>query len=628
MRVDANPAAAATPGELDPVERVKQSVAALRRRWYVLLVPLLLGALFGWFSAPQAVEVNDLGIPVPTTRYYRATHVLISETRDAVPSDDDQSSVNLAQAAYLVDTGEVPLKVAETLGVPVDDVEDSLLGLPRQEVQSVEVQAIGTDQDMVVELSDAAAAQLLVTLQTQADTDADSARDQILAQLDDLDVQIKELDVRLAGDPPDRPQLEAQQRSLANQYSLVYEQFSQLANTPEPTAGLTSLEGARAEQISKDVYDQTVQTIREGADYVTGATTTVPENAAGSDEPGEGASRSVRTLLGGVAGLVAGVAVVLLMDRFDRRLRRREDVEAATGLTVVAEIPPLKRTEQRGLEVVAHTQPRSRAAEAYRVVRGAVMFRLTVGGGEAPGAGRGEDREAIVLMVTSASPTEGKTTTVANLAAVLAEGGLSVMVINCDFRRPRVKQYLIHREAEAGAEAMEVDVPGLGAVVVSDTEIDKVRLVTGIGEGDPDINPLQVVAAQRKVIEMARPRFDVILLDTAPFLTTNDASELLAHTDQVLLVVRGGKTKVDSARRTGEILERFAAPVLGVVLNDSDDSPAAQYYYGYGDARSRSSRGRDRASGSDQAGATAQGPATNGQAETSSHDVSPSGPPG
>ena len=80
---------------------------------------------------------------------------------------------------------------------------------------------------------------------------------------------------------------------------------------------------------------------------------------------------------------------------------------------------------------------------------------------------------------------------------------------------------------------------------------------------------------------MARGRYDVILLDTAPFLTTNDASELLSETDHVLLVVRAGKTRRLAAHRTAEILERFDAPVLGVVMNDSDETPAAQYYYTY-----------------------------------------------
>ncbi len=279
--------------------------------------------------------------------------------------------------------------------------------------------------------------------------------------------------------------------------------------------------------------------------------------------------------MGGIVGLGLGAGLVLLLDRFDGRLRRRDDVESATGLTVVAEIPPLNRKQQRSLEVVTVAQPRSRSAEAYRVVRGAVLFGL---GGERPA-----DGGAIVLMVTSANPGEGKTTTAANLAAVLAEGGFSVLVVNCDFRRPQVHRYLLESPDEVRPPTSGLDV----AVRPRPTRIPGVRLVTGLGEDDDEVNPLEIVALQRKVIERARAHVDVIVLDTAPFLATNDASELLQLTDQVLMVVRSGKTTAEAAHRTSEILERFDAPTLGVVFNDSAESHAAQYYYGYGESGTR-----------------------------------------
>lgn len=166
----------------------------------------------------------------------------------------------------------------------------------------------------------------------------------------------------------------------------------------------------------------------------------------------------------------------------------------------------------------------------------------------------------------------------ANLAAVLAEGGLNVLVVNCDFRRPRIHDFLLD-------DRLPDEDPGnLGVLRPRPTRIPGVRLVTGIGENQSDVNPLEVVAQQRRVIEMALPHLDVILLDTAPFLATNDASELLPLTDQVLLVVRSGTTTAEVAHRTAEIMERFAAPVLGVVFNGSDEAHGAQYYYyGYGE---------------------------------------------
>lgn len=574
MRVD--DAAMSPRTELDPRAQLRRFFGAVRRRWYLVLIPAVLGALLGWFSVspPPTVE-NSTGatVTIPRATYYRATHVLIRESSGSDQSGT-QSPVSLSQAAYLVNTGQVPVRVAEQLGLDVDEVEASLLGLPREQVSSIEVQAVGEDGQQVVAMADAAAAELLVVLKTQADADAATARDKVVARLDDLDRQISDLNAQIATLPPNLTQLEAQQRSLSNQYSLVFEQFSALANSPEPGAGLVSLEGAKAEEISESTYDATRKTIRDGADYVTGSPTTVPEGSTEVVEPTEEeASRPTRAVLGGLVGLALGIGIVLLLDRFDARLRRREDVEAATGLTVVAEIPPMVRKSQRSMSILAMEKPRSRSAEAYRVVRGAVMYDL--GNRERPADGR----RAAVIMVTSANPGEGKTTTVANLAAIMAEGGLDVLVVNCDFRRPRIHDYLLDEGAP------DDDPAGLGVLRPRPTCISGVRLVTGIGEGDGQANPIEVVAQQRRAIDIALDEVDVILLDTAPFLATNDASELLPLTDQVLLVVRSGKTTAEVAHRTAQVMQRFAAPVLGVVFNGSEESHGAQYYYyGYTDA--------------------------------------------
>ncbi|HEY5154881.1 MAG TPA: CpsD/CapB family tyrosine-protein kinase, partial [Acidimicrobiales bacterium] len=185
------------------------------------------------------------------------------------------------------------------------------------------------------------------------------------------------------------------------------------------------------------------------------------------------------------------------------------------------------------------------------------------------------------VMVTSPGPGEGKTTTVSNLAAVLAEGGLSVLVVNCDFRRPRVQKYLID-EPEDGPDADLLGViASTGQVRAVATKMPHVRLVTGIGEDDQDANPIEIVGIQKRLIAFARQHYDVVLLDTAPFLTTNDASELLADSDAVVLVVRCGKTRREAARRASELLFRLEAPLLGTVFTDSADAPSAEYYYHY-----------------------------------------------
>ena len=152
----------------------------------------------------------------------------------------------------------------------------------------------------------------------------------------------------------------------------------------------------------------------------------------------------------------------------------------------------------------------SRAAEAYRAIRTSLLFQqtsLTITeqdsiNGLTHGNGRDyiadgpfldpvfepEQQERLVIMVTSAAPREGKTNTSANLAAVFAEAGASVLIINCDFRRPT-----IHRLLNVD------DIPR----TVQSTSIPGVKIVTNVLE-DPNANPSQVVAAQRQVIAAAR----------------------------------------------------------------------------------------------------------------------------
>lgn len=626
MRVDDD--AAPIGIELDPRARLRHYTGAFRRRWFLVAVPVLLGAMLGFFTAPQPASTKN-GKPVQTTvapsPYYKAAHVLIQDNQTSSGSNSSAPSVNLAQTAYLVSTGEIPAKVAQTLGLSTDDVEARLTAVPRTDVNSIEVQAVGADPAQAVQIADTAAAELVATLKAQADSAFTTQRDGLLAQITKLNQDLDDLNTKIAANPPNRTELEAQQRSLSNQYSTVFQQFTDFANRPAPTAGLTTLSKAKARAITASEYRTFLQAIRDGA--VSGSTTTTtiaPGAAEKVAAPGKPAGAATRSIIGGIAGLMLGVGLVLLLDRFDGRLRRRDDVEAATRFVVVAEIPPLPRKESRSTHLQALDSPRSRSAEAYRVVRGAAVYALS---SMPPPKVNGTANPAAVLMVTSAQPGEGKTVTASNLATVFAEGGLQVLVLNCDFRRPRIHKYLIEHDEPTAAGAPAHGAPATnGSAVRPDptrprpTRIPGVDLITGIGENDPDVNPLEVLALQNRIIAARRADYDVIILDTAPFLTTNDASELLRYTDLVLAVVRSGKTTAESAHRLSEVLRRFSAPVLGVVFNASEETSGAQYYY-YGYTEPPGARDQPGA------GPTGPGPTPPAPARPTTGPTSPAPPP-
>jgi Mrp family chromosome partitioning ATPase len=119
-----------------------------------------------------------------------------------------------------------------------------------------------------------------------------------------------------------------------------------------------------------------------------------------------------------------------------------------------------------------------------------------------------------------------------------------------------------------------------------------VKVVTNVSN-DPNANPSQVISAQRQVIAAARQRFDVIILDTAPVLTANDAIEVVGSADLVLLIARSEVTTSDKAERTMEVLTRLEAPIGGIVLVASNEG-SNDYYYYYQRNRVQSSRKRSK----------------------------------
>jgi Mrp family chromosome partitioning ATPase len=111
------------------------------------------------------------------------------------------------------------------------------------------------------------------------------------------------------------------------------------------------------------------------------------------------------------------------------------------------------------------------------------------------------------------------------------------------------------------------------------TKVPNVRLLAQVVDDPEAANPADVVATQRQVIREARRRFDVVLLDTAPLLSTNDAAEVLETADLVVLVSRAGQTRREAADRCAELLERRKAPVVGVAMIAVSESSAGSYYY-------------------------------------------------
>jgi Mrp family chromosome partitioning ATPase len=575
-------------------------VRLFRRRWQIPAVCVVLFALLGWFTAEEPTDE-----PVGGQRYYQAT----ANLQYSPPSNADGSASGqtLEQVATQAMLGDVPNLVAQQLGMPYDTVRDQVLGRPRTDLSYVAVDGVDADAGVAFDLADTTADVLADTVNELFATSYTETLTQLEEDSAELTARIQEIDL-----DDENPEADPDYQlfsALTSQYANVQVRRDEMQSQGPPGTVLKKLETLAAYSISETQFLQQVEESRNLNDP---NEITEEEELEAPESAPMGAT--TRAVLGALVGLLLGLGIVVLMDRFDTRLRTKREAEAAFGLPVIAELPPLSRAQKKRPEIMVRTSPRSRIAEAYRAVRTSVLF-VAASGAQgtsarpneriAPSSGprpwlREERGEALTVLVSSPGPEEGKTSTTANLATLLAEASMRVLVVNCDYRRPRIHRYLEGREVPAPeADAAQDPFDATRGARIIDTSIPGVRLVTGIGEHDPDANPAQVIAAQRKVVEVARRHFDVILLDTAPLLTTNDAVEIISEADLVVMTCRYGKTKREQAELASELLERLSAPVVGVVFVESHDAPQAQYYYYYldpsGDRRDRRREAEDAA---------------------------------
>lgn len=198
--------------------------------------------------------------------------------------------------------------------------------------------------------------------------------------------------------------------------------------------------------------------------------------------------------------------------------------------------------------------PRSFGAEAYRVLRNNLHYATP-------------DTPLRRLLVTSAGPGEGKSTTAANLAITMAQGDRSVLLVEADLRRPSV--HTLFRQAST---------PGLSSFLVGDALLAAILLKTAVAKlsvvvsGPIPPNPAELLASRRmqEFLETVSEQFDLVILDSPPALATSDACAIAPHVDGVLLVVDSGRTPQVAMRRAKERIEAVRGRIIGAVLNRFD----------------------------------------------------------
>lgn len=265
-------------------------------------------------------------------------------------------------------------------------------------------------------------------------------------------------------------------------------------------------------------------------------------------------------MLAAVVGLMLAAGIIFLVAFLQDEIRDPEEITRKWGVPILGLITSYK---PNGNPIITVSQPRAPVSEAYRSVRTNLQF-------------SGVDKPLRTLLITSASPSDGKTSVVANLSTVMAHNNKEIAVIDCDLRRPTIHKVfgLTNRLGLSDYFLRPAD-RLTGVVKKSSTK--GLSIITS-GSLPPNPSELLNSSKMMDIIKFLGTHFDTLILDTPPLLAVTDALVLAPRVDGVILVMDPTKTKRGAIRHAIDQLNRVNANLLGVVLNNIKVK-RSQYYY-------------------------------------------------
>jgi succinoglycan biosynthesis transport protein ExoP len=532
---------------------LRDYIAVLRRRkWTILLATLL-------------VCLAALGLSLSQTPVYQSSVRLVLEPRQTVFDASGQAPV------------DIPTEIQRLQSVPVQDSVRQAVGA------APPVSAIQVGRTAVMQLTTEAPeprraadfanayADAYIGYRVQQAVDRlEKAAAPVREKIDALEREIKPLQDQITA-LPTGPQRDAKSAELTPRISSLLS----IQSTFKSTLDKLEIEAA----------------LKSGGVQLVGPA--VVPNDPVRPTPVRNA------LLGLGVGLLFGIVAAFTFEQLDDSIKSTEDLAlTAPDVTMVGIIPAVPAWRNRAEpRLVSRSEPSSPAAEAYRSLRTSIQF-------------IGLDRKLQVLQVTSANASEGKTTTLANLAVALTQAGQTVAVLSCDLRRPRIHEFFGLPNGMGFTSVL------LGETPLS-TAIQRVpglpRLFLLASGGLPP-NPSELLSSPRtgELLAALRSQFDIVLVDSPPVLPVTDAAVMSARVDGTLLVTMAGQTSNKHYSRALDLLRNVDAKLVGVVLNGATAESGYGYGYGYSYQAEPAPRNGKKAARASKAAAEAARAAANG----------------
>ncbi|MEE8428536.1 MAG: polysaccharide biosynthesis tyrosine autokinase, partial [Gammaproteobacteria bacterium] len=273
----------------------------------------------------------------------------------------------------------------------------------------------------------------------------------------------------------------------------------------------------------------------------------------------------------GLLGLMGGLGLAFLLAYLDNTLRTPEELEKVLGLSSLGMVPkadPKELSEVTSLDLVSHQERDSELSEAFRSIRTSLMFSSPQGPPK-------------TLLVTSATPSEGKSMNAANLAVVLAQNNAAVLLVDSDLRKPRIHRIF----GKPLSPGLTEHLVGKRQNTIHDTEIPNLSVISA---GTLPPNPAELLGSTSMdtFLNVMSDMFDYVILDSAPILGLADSVITSTKVKGTLLTVNASTTSKHAVREAVKRLRNVQAPLLGAVLNMVDMSSNeygyyCNYYYSY-----------------------------------------------
>ena len=500
------------------------SIAILWRRKILILLIVLVAV------------AATAGIDRSRTKEYQSTVTLYFLAQGVNTNSGASTALTAQQLATdveLVQSAPVQAAASKTLGKPAPPVAVSQVGTTQ--VADLTVQS--TDPQFAARAANAYAAAYIDQTHDQFVLSQLSSETSVQNQINDLQTQIDTVQSQL-------PLVStASQSTLQAQLTGLYQQQSSLKTQLSQIQLVTAQSSSGGEVVSLAVASTTPSSPKIGRDIAIAI----------------------------VAGLLVGIGFALLRDNLDDRVRNKSGLEQLVpGIPVLGLIPVINEWRNRKKPfLVAKMHPKSPASEAYRGLRTSVQFMSL-------------DNPIKVLQITSPWAGDGKTTTSANIAWIMAEAGQRVVLVSCDLRRPRIHEFF-GLQNDVGFTSVL-----LGEVTLQDALIqvpDQPDLLM-LPSGPVPPNPSELLSSPKahEVFKSLNDQADIVIVDSAPILPVTDAAVLSTHADAILLVVSAGVDKRRDVVRAVEMLNQINAPIGGTVLNraaEADSYAYSRYGYGY-----------------------------------------------